>query len=303
MNRRGMTLLEVTLALVLFGLLASFILGIINSVLGLWQAGERRGNGDLVFASASERLRADLSALHTGPDGWLVIDDWEAMPEADGKPAWRLPRLRFLADGGGLPDVDPTGRALVEVAWVLVPEDRASNRYSRLVRFARLDEGPGEGFEIDRVMDDTQAGGGGLVVLDGVLYASFVALGMDSEDDEDRYLDVPAQVPYAFPHGLRLEVERVSAGGRERPTSLDSELSPADGAPMVLRGSPPLEMPEYALIEEEWVRVAGNFPRMSAANRGLRGTIAAQHPSGTQVLLPEVDFSVHSTPDRGRRRR
>ena len=73
-NRRGMTLLEVTLALTLFGMLAAFILGIIDSVLGLWQAGERRGRGDLVFATATERLRSDLGALHRGPDGWLVIE-------------------------------------------------------------------------------------------------------------------------------------------------------------------------------------------------------------------------------------
>lgn len=31
MNRRGMTLLEVTLALALFGMLAAFLLGIIDS--------------------------------------------------------------------------------------------------------------------------------------------------------------------------------------------------------------------------------------------------------------------------------
>ena len=303
MNRKGMTLMEVTLALLLFGMLATFILGVIDSVLGLWQSGERRGSGDLVFATASERLRFDLGALHTGPDGWLVLDEWEVVPAADGRPAWRLPRLRFLADGAGLPADDPSGRAEVEVAWVFVPENVAESRLAQLVRWTRIDGGPGEGFEIDRVMRDVQTGTDGLVVLDGIAHGAFAALGMDGPGDIDEQLDVPAEVPYGFPPQLRLEVERVAGASRLKPPTLDALLGAAPGLQMTLRGTPPLNLPDHALVEQEWIRVSGTFPRLVATGRGARGTVEAGHPRGTVVFLPESYQSLHALPDGGRRRR
>jgi hypothetical protein len=111
------------LALVLFSMLSLFVFSIVNSVLGLWQTGERRGSGDLSFAAAVERLRSDLHALHTGPRGWMIVDDYEARASEGDQPPWRLPRLRFLAHGGSLPADDPSGRNAVEVAWLLVPTD------------------------------------------------------------------------------------------------------------------------------------------------------------------------------------
>ncbi len=301
MNRRGMTLLEVTLALTLFGMLAAFILGIIDSVLGLWQAGERRGRGDLVFATATERFRSDLGALHRGPDGWLVIDDWEVLPEQEGQPAWHLPRLRFLAEGASLTADDPSGRSMVEVAWVFVPEDLTNSRLARLVRYTRIDGGPDEGFEIDRFMVDTLRNSDGLVVLDSVAHASFIALGMDSPTDEDFSLDVPAYVPFGFPTGMRLEVERVPANVRNRPPSLDESLATSPGLAMTVRGTPPLGIPKYALVGSEWIRLGGNFPRFTAAARGERETMPQQHEAGVSVLFPESYQSIHAFPGAGRR--
>lgn len=302
-DRRGMTLMEVTLALLLFGMLATFILGVIDSVLGLWQSGERRGRGDLVFAAASERLRSDLGALHTGPDGWLVVDTWEALPEAEGRPAWRLPRLRFLADGGGLPADDPSGRAAVEIAWVFVPENVAGSRLTRLVRWARVDGGRGEGFEIDRYMADVQAQGDGLVLLDGVAYGGFVALDMDGVGDEDPTLDLPAGIPVGFPPRLRLEVERVAGSSRLRPPTLDDRLATAGGLQMTLRGTAPLRQPTHVLVDEEWIGISGTFPRLVAARRGERGTLPTGHERGAEVLLPETYSSEHALSGGGRRRR
>ena len=57
-GRRGMTLLEVSLALGLLAILSVFVMQVMNSVTDLWSSGERRGRGDLVFAQAVERLRA-----------------------------------------------------------------------------------------------------------------------------------------------------------------------------------------------------------------------------------------------------
>ena len=51
----GMTLIEVILALGLFALMSVFLTQTISSVLGIWQAGERRGRGDLVWAATASR--------------------------------------------------------------------------------------------------------------------------------------------------------------------------------------------------------------------------------------------------------
>jgi prepilin-type N-terminal cleavage/methylation domain-containing protein len=174
-RRSGMTLAEVLVALLLFGILASFVVGVVNSVLNLWQAGERRGRGDLVFAAAAERLRADVLAAHTGPRGWMQLDEWQAEPEGGGHPAWRLPRLRFLADGAAFPEADASGRGAVEVAWLLVPEPDPTTRCTRLVRIVQPESAPRSLREEGWITDLARAGAG-LVVLDGVLHASFGVL-------------------------------------------------------------------------------------------------------------------------------
>jgi len=82
-TQRGMTLLEIMIALLLLGVLSTFVVNVVDSVVGLWQQGERRGRGDLVYASVAERFQADLRALHLGERGWMVIDDYVARPATD----------------------------------------------------------------------------------------------------------------------------------------------------------------------------------------------------------------------------
>lgn len=298
--QRGMTLAEVLVALLLFGILASFVVGVVNSVLNLWQAGERRGRGDLAFAAAAERFRADLQAAHLGPRGWMILDDWQAAPEEDGHPAWRLPRLRFLADGAAFPEADPAARNAVEVAWLLVPEPDPTARFTRLVRIVQREPLPGErSLREETWISGLARSGAGLVVLDGVLHAAFAA--RERVADEPRTaLRVEAEAPYGFPLQLEFAVERVSGGLRRKPPTLDEAL-PEVGGGAVLRGTPPFTMPERVLVGREWLRLAGSWPRFTAIERGVRGSRATPHERGEAVWIPELDACVAPLTASGRR--
>lgn len=283
MRRRGFTLVELILALGLFALLALFITGILRSVVGLWQTGERRGRGDLVFAGVAERLQADLRALHTGPSGWFVLDDWEAVPATSERPAWRLPRLRFLARGSvlGRPGAARTG---AEVAWLLVPEDAGHSRLTRLLRLA-VPVVPGAASIRDEAALRAllpQA----VVVLDGV-----AGLGVEILDSDGSWrggeVRIPPDEPLDFPSRLRLRLEHVDGEQRRRPAVLDADLGPA-AARMLLRGPPPLQPAPEVLVGREWIGVAGDWPRFRVTGRGLRGTVGTAHPRGTPVLVPVV---------------
>jgi len=283
MRRRGFTLVELILALGLFAILALFITGILRSVVGLWQAGERRGRGDLVFAGMVEQLQADLRALHTGSEGWLVLDEWEAVPATAEHPAWRLPRLRFLARGSVLGD--PAAAAgPVEVAWLLAPEAPERSRLARLLRLAvPLDPLAGSIREEARLRALLPAA---VVVLDGV-----AGLELELQESDGRWqgppLTIPPDTPLGFPARLRLRLERVGGNTRRRPPVLDADLSPT-GTEVLLRGSPPLEIAGVALVDRERVGVAGTWPRLRLTARGLDGTMAAEHHRGVPFLLPEV---------------
>ncbi len=283
-RRRGMTLIEVMLALVLFSMLSLFVFSIVNSVLGLWQTGERRGSGDLSFAAAVERLRSDLDALHTGPRGWMIVDDYEARASEGDQPPWRLPRLRFLAHGGSLPADDPSGRNAVEVAWLLVPTDPLGDtRLTRLVRIARIEDGNSV-FDDERNFMNALRTQGGTPMLDGVLWAEFrFALPDGGVDQEYR---VPAESPLDFPSSLELSIERVGPNAQKRPLTLDDDLG-VSGTSLTVRGTPPLESPAFVLIGQEWIAVNGNFPRLTVVEHGVRSTNPSDHLRGTAVLSPE----------------
>ena len=283
-RRRGMTLIEVMLALALFGMLSLFVFSIINSVLGLWQTGERRGSGDLSFAAAVERLRGDLGALHTGPRGWMILDDYEARGSEGDQPPWRLPRLRFLAHGGSLPADDPSGRNAVEVAWLLVPADLSSDsRSTRLMRYTRVENGDSI-FDSERSFSGVLQAGGGTPMLDGVLWADFEVLLPDGEIAREHR--VPAESPLDFPTALSLHLERIGPDAVRRPLTLDEDLGPS-GSRITVRGNPPLSAPGHLLIGQEWVQVNGNFPRFSVVEHGARNTMISDHERGDVVFAPE----------------
>ncbi|MCH2101768.1 MAG: hypothetical protein MK209_07585 [Planctomycetes bacterium] len=279
-----MTLIEVMLALALFGMLSLFVFSIINSVLGLWQTGERRGSGDLSFAAAVERLRGDLGALHTGPRGWMILDDYEARGSEGDQPPWRLPRLRFLAHGGSLPADDPGGRNAVEVAWLLVPTDPGSDsRSTRLMRYTRVENGDSI-FDSGRGFAGVLQAGGGTPMLDGVLWADFELVMPNGELSSEHR--VPAESPLDFPTALSLHLERIGPDAVRRPLTLDDALQPS-GSIITIRGNPPLRAPGHVLIGQEWIRVNGNFPRLSVVEHGARNTMISEHSRDSVVYAPE----------------
>jgi prepilin-type N-terminal cleavage/methylation domain-containing protein len=283
-RRRGMTLIEVMLALVLFSMLSLFVFSVVNSVLGLWQTGERRGSGDLSFAAAVERLRSDLGALHTGPRGWMIVDDYEARASEGDQPPWRLPRLRFLAHGGSLPADDPSGRNAVEVAWLLVPSDLLGDtRMTRLIRIARVEDGDSV-FDDERKFMAAVRSRGGTPMLDGVLWAEFNFALPDGGAAQD--YRVPADSPFNFPSSLQLSIERVGPNAQQRPLTLDDDLG-VSGTSITLRGNPPLEAPSFVLIGQEWIAVNGIFPRLTVVEHGVRATNPSDHLRGSTILSPE----------------
>lgn len=301
-GRRGMTLLEVSLALGLLAILSVFVMQVMNSVTDLWSSGERRGRGDLVFAQAVERLRGDLDALHRGPRGWWILDSYEASPEEEGQAAWRLPRLRFLAQGAALPELDPSGRRGVELMWVVEPESAIpGDRMTRLVRYG-MTETDGVGLRDAGVARRLMREGQGLVVLDGLLWAEFEASDPIRGGALSEALRIEPGSPADFPERLVLHVEGVSGNLRERPPVLDGEVS-AEGNDIRLRGIAPLEEPRFALLEQEWVQLGGSFPRYTLPQRGVRDSLPAPHAAGTPLWLPEVHEAESWIPAGGRRQR
>lgn len=280
-RRRGMTLIEVMLALALFAMLSIFVLSVVNSVLGLWQSGERRGNGDLAFSSVAAAMRVDLAALHTGPSGWMVVDEYEAWPEEDSNPAWMLPRLRFLARGSSLPVDDPSGRASVEVAWVALPVDPENNRLARLVRITQI--AGGDSLRNDGHLTTLLQAGNGVPMMEGVAYLDWKMFDLDGEPFG--YDVVDAGTPFDFPAEILLDLERVSPEAQQRPLELDSDVGPSTQA-VVVRGNPPLRVPTHLMLGVEWIEVQGLFPNLRAVTHGARGTAPRTHHRGDPVLAP-----------------
>lgn len=295
-QRRGMTLLEVMLAMGLFAILSMFIFQVMTSVLGLWQSGERRGRGDLSFNAAIERLREDLAALHNGPRGWLVLDRWQPVEAEVGESPWWMPRLRFLARGASLPGDDPSGRKAVEVAWVMAPDPQDPST-AQWLRLAQI-ENPASSLQDDRILRGVISQGGGVPILDGVLWIDLLAQLPDGSTVREH--QVPSETPFAFPQSIEVEVERLSRGSRRRPVELDQELD-AVGRSLVMRGTPPLAIPPQVQVGSEWIGIQGTWPRLNCTERGARDGSPLSHPRGTVVRIPEV-FIGHCTVSAGGRR-
>jgi len=301
-RQRGMTLLEVTLAMGLLAVLSVFVMQVIGSVTDLWSSGERRGRGDLVFAEGVAQFRHDLDALHRGRRGWLILDSYEAQAAEEGKAAWRLPRLRFLAEGAALPALDPSGRHGVELMWVVEPESAvAGNRLTRLIRYGQI-EGEGVGLRDAGNAERMRRAGGGMVIFDGLVWTEIRAADPMRDGALQEQIRIEAEMPVDFPDRLVLHLEGVSGALRAKPPVLDDELS-AEGDQIRLRGTAPLEQPRYALLEEEWVQLGGRFPLLTLPQRGVRDSMPAPHPARTPLWLPESHEAVNLVPGQGRRQR
>jgi prepilin-type N-terminal cleavage/methylation domain-containing protein len=292
-QNRGMTLLEIMIALLLLGILSTFVINVVNSVVGLWQQGERRGRGDLVYASVAERLQSDLRAVHLGNRGWMIVDDYVARPATDGVAEWRLPRMRFLASGSSLAADDQSGNHAIEIMWIAIPERVLGPRFAKLVRVAQI-EGDGVSLTEGGSTLTTARGENATTIIDGVLDLRFVF------DDSSTSFIADAYSGINFPSSMQLQIERVSGNSRKQPPRLDEAVG-VETSTVVLRGTGPLKMPRMALIGNEWVGVSGNFPRVKFRTRAERSTISTSYDQRTMVYFPAVYASIHVFLNQGRR--
>ena len=223
-QNRGMTLIEVILALGLFALMSVFLTQTISSVLGIWQAGERRGRGDLVWAATAARFASDLNAVHLGRRGWFILDDYEARPANEDHPALMLPRLRFLARGEALNFDQSQLRGAVELAWVVIPESPDYGSLLRLVRLSQAEDilDASASFQDDNYFSSLVRGGAGLTVLDSVAWADFSTQGLSGNVSKQAFIAARQQVD--FPQWVALNLERVDAATRRKPHRLDDAV-------------------------------------------------------------------------------
>ncbi len=299
-QNRGMTLIEVILALGLFALMSVFLTQTISSVLGIWQAGERRGRGDLVWAATAARFASDLNAVHLGRRGWFILDDYEARPANEDHPALMLPRLRFLARGEALNFDQSQLRGAVELAWVVIPESPDYGSLLRLVRLSQAEDilDASASFQDDNYFSSLVRGGAGLTVLDSVAWADFSTQGLSGNVSKQAFIAARQQVD--FPQWVALNLERVDAATRRKPHRLDDAVS-ASASPLVLRGKAPMHALDHVLIDGEWLRISGQWPKFRSTDRGVRQTRAAAHDRGAVVWMPDSFQGQWNLPSQGRR--
>ncbi|QDU69070.1 PulJ/GspJ family protein [Engelhardtia mirabilis] len=157
--RRGLTLVELVLALGLFAVLSVALVQVLDATLSIWQDAERGRERMEVETSVAEWLLRDLDYLAGGSDGDLLYD-WAMFDvDGDGIANRPLPRLRLVRrasaedllrlglrtplDEAGEVGAAPRGATpLVEVVWCLVPIDRPEGALAdgalRLLRGERL---------------------------------------------------------------------------------------------------------------------------------------------------------------------
>ncbi|MBL6719811.1 MAG: hypothetical protein ISQ08_00205 [Planctomycetes bacterium] len=173
-ERRGLTLVELLTATLLAAFIMTGLVRLLDLTLDMWSKGEVRRDGIERTNTLLGLLADDLRNLHGGASGDLVVD-WQPFDhDADGLADRVWPRLRLVrqvgaaavqhlesraaqeallgrAAEGEVPEAQaPDGRpptgplpeatGLVEVAWVLVPDDSAApDRYRGvLLRGERL---------------------------------------------------------------------------------------------------------------------------------------------------------------------
>jgi len=296
-SQRGMTLVEVVLALGLFVMLGLFIIGVVRSVLGIWQTSERPGRGDLEFMAALECIQSDVAALHTGPQGWLSLDSWQVRAPGENEEPWMAPRLRFLARGSGLRSANPDGRGAVEVMWTVVPEAGAGQRLGRLVRFVQPAESP-ESISSDRYAASMAKGLAAMSVLDGIGNCEFVATERDGAVAE--FVDIAPDTLFDFPRAISFSLNRVEGLARTKPPLLDNDIGTSSNV-FELRGSVPLGVGDTVLLEREFIELRGTFPKMTVGTRGVYGTAPHAHARGTGVLFFRPYQGQVNLPSQGRR--
>ena len=127
-RRRGLTLVELLLAVALFSFLMVAVFQLFDRSLSLWQRGETQRSLLEQSSVVGELVARDLRATDGGPRGDLLVE-WVAFDtDGDGLRDVRWPRLRLvrqasaaeLARGGKAPG-DPRTSERIEVVWCVTP--------------------------------------------------------------------------------------------------------------------------------------------------------------------------------------
>jgi len=141
-TRRGLTLIELVLALALLSVLLVAVFTLIDRSLSMWRNGETRRSLLETSAGVQELLADDLRSLEPGARGDLLLDWVRFDTDGDGAGDAAWPRLRLVrqASGGDVqrvraqsaPPLDPQQvdgplelaldqPALIEVLWMVAP--------------------------------------------------------------------------------------------------------------------------------------------------------------------------------------
>lgn len=146
-TRRGLTLIELVLALGLLSLLMIAVFQLVDRSLSLWNKGETRRSLLEVSATVSELLADDLRGLEPGARGDFVLEWVNFDTDGDGVAETKWPRMRLVrqASAGdvqrvraqdtprrgsngqgdvnelGAIEFDASSPALLEVVWMITP--------------------------------------------------------------------------------------------------------------------------------------------------------------------------------------
>ena len=352
-GRRGLTLVELLTATLLAAFVVTGLVRLLDLTLDMWSKAEVRRDGVERTNTLLGLMADDLRNLHGGASGDLLVD-WQPFDhDADGLADRAWPRLRLVrqvgaaavqqlqaraaeeaaafaaADGEApVPTSAPDGRApagplpeatgLVEVAWVLVPDDAGPDRFrGRLLRGERLFGDLGRdslldpallsgGRPEDGVLDDVATGvlwlGVELATQTTVLSngwevgprladacTAWDARAADRIDPELHARNELGKGMPAFggrpllPRRVRLVLELEREKDIKRRTRL---LDAATAVQTQLQVDDERRVPEpgsYVLIDGEWMEVLGIDPGRIRVRRGARETAAHELPAGALV--------------------
>ena len=160
-SRRGLTMIELVLALGLFSLLMVAVFQLVDRSLTTWREGETRRSLLEMSSSVLEDFARDLGGLEGGPRGDLVLEWVTFDTDGNGTMETKWPRVRLVRQGSasdverlsardgaerverddGTLFVEPAAPGLVEVVWMVAPasvKDRHARAEGLLWRGERL---------------------------------------------------------------------------------------------------------------------------------------------------------------------
>lgn len=160
-TRRGLTLIELVIALGLFALLMVAVFQLVDRSLTTWRTGETRRSLLEMSSAVQEEIAADFAGLEPGARGDLVLE-WVAFDtDGNGTMETKWPRVRLVRQASaadverllardappraerddGTLELEPASAGLVEVLWMVAPasfKDKAARAEGLLWRGERL---------------------------------------------------------------------------------------------------------------------------------------------------------------------